>query len=361
MTKKHLFLILNVLLISVFMLGCSSKSTTSSQNAGSNPAASSTPAPSSAQTQTKSPSADQSGKEIVLKAVTAWPQKVKDNAGLFDLIDKVNQLGKGKVQIKYLGGPEVVPTMNQINAIKDGTVDIAWLSAGYTDSLVPNANALKLSKLSPQEERDKGVTDLWNEIFKPANSRFLARGSAPDVHFHLYTAKPIKSLNDFKGMPIRVTPAYKDFATALHAAPVSMTPGEVYAGLQRGVVEGYGWPAYGITDFGWEKLTKYVIDPGFYQVDVIGLINLEKWNSLPADVQKIITDASIEVEKDMGQHFEQLAKDDRKVFADKGIQVITLNDADAKTYIDMAYKSVWDAVLKNDPETGAKIKKALEQ
>ncbi|MEB3102588.1 TRAP transporter substrate-binding protein DctP [Ferviditalea candida] len=357
MRRKTLFLILSLILLSA-LVGCSSQSAQQSQSP--QPAQSAQPAQSGQPAQ--SPQAEApAAKEIVLKAVTAWPQKTADNAGLFALIEKVNVLGKGKVQIKYIGGPEVVPTMNQINAVKDGTIDIAWLSAGYTDSLVPAANAIKLSKLTPQEERDKGVTDLWNEIFKQANARFIVRGSAPDVHFHLYTVKPIKSLEDFKGVPIRVTAAYKDFVTALKAAPVATTPGEVYSALERKVVEGYGWPAYGIGDFGWDKLTKYVIDPGFYQVDCIGLMNLEKWNSLPKDVQDIFTQASIEVEKDMAQHFDQLAKDDRKKITGEGIQVITLDANTAKTYVDMAYKSVWDTVMKTDPANGPKIKQALGQ
>lgn len=358
MRRKYLFLILSLILLPALVLGCSSQSSQPSPSAQSEQSAQPAQSP---QTEKMEASPAPAAEEIVLKAVTAWPQKIADNAGLFDLIEKVNELGKGKIQIKYIGGPEVVPTMNQINAVKDGTVDIAWLSAGYTDSLVPAANALKLSKLSPQEERDKGVTDIWNDVFKQANARFLLRGSAPDVHFHLYTAKPIKTLDDFKGVPIRVTAAYKDFVTALQAAPVALTPGEVYAALQRGVVEGYGWPAYGIIDFGWDKLTKYVIDPGFYQVDCIGLMNLEKWNSLPKDVQDIITQASIEVEKNMGQHFEQLAQDDRKKITADGIQVITLDNDTAKTYVDMAYKAVWDAVMKTDPTNGPKIKQALGQ
>ncbi len=41
-------------------------------------------------------------------------------------------------------------------------------------------------------------------------------------------------------------------------------PGEVYTALERGVVDGYGWPITGIFDLGWHEKTKYRVDPGFY-------------------------------------------------------------------------------------------------
>lgn len=357
MKAKHLSLILCLVLAAVLAIGCSSKDTQGSSS------------DTSRETQGKDSSSGSksdngnngSSKEIELKAVTAWAKETSDNAGLFEFIKIVNEKGKGKVHIKYLGGPEVIPLDQQTSAVQNGTVDISWLSAGYTTSVVPAASALKLSKLSPQQERKQGVTDLWQKIYKQANAHFLLRGSSPDVHFHIYTTVPIKTLSDFEGAPIRTTAVYEDFLSALGAAPVSTTPGEVYTSLQNGVVKGYGWPAYGIADLGWDKLTKYIIDPGFYQVDCFGMMNLDKWNSLPEDVKQIMNDAAIQVEKDMGKHFVELSSKDREDMTQKGIKVIKLNQQEAKEYVQLAYSSAWNELLKDAPEFGPQIKKALGQ
>ena len=89
--------------------------------------------------------------------------------------------------------------------------------------------------------------------------------SAPLVNtpFHLYLTKPITK-PDLTGFKIRITPVYRDFFTALGATVVQTAPGEVYTALERGVVDGYGWPIGGIFDFGWHEKTKYRVDPGFY-------------------------------------------------------------------------------------------------
>ncbi len=192
--------------------------------------------------------------------------------------------------------------MELINAVKNGTVDIAWLSAGYTVSLVPEANAFKLSNFTAEQERKNGLSDLYNEIFqKKANSVYLGWGN-PSLNFTLYSNVPIKTLADFKGKPIRVTPAYKDFVTALGASPVTIDPGEVYTALERNVVVGYGWQTTGIQDYGWDAKTKYIIDPPFYQTDVIGLVNKDKWNSLNDEQKKIMVNASIDMEKKRHGH-----------------------------------------------------------
>ena len=74
--------------------------------------------------------------------------------------------------------------------------------------------------------------------------------------FHIYLNKKIDKL-DFTGLKIRVTPVYKDIVEALGGTTVTTAPGEVYTALERGVVDGYGWPITGIFDLGWEKVTKF--------------------------------------------------------------------------------------------------------
>ena len=85
---------------------------------------------------------------------------------------------------------------------------------------------------------------------------------------------------DFTGLKIRVTPVYKDIVEALGGTTVTTAPGEVYTALERGVVDGYGWPVTGIFDLGWEKVTKFRMEPAFYSVEVGVLVNLDTWKGL---------------------------------------------------------------------------------
>src|SRR4029078_10918064 len=104
--------------------------------------------------------------------------------------------------------------------------------------------------------------------------------------FHLYLNKPITS-PDLTGLKIRITPVYRDFFQALGATGVQEPPGELYTYLERGVVDGYGWPITGIFDLGWHEKTKYRVDPRFYTFEFSILVNKTAWDKL-SDAQKAV-------------------------------------------------------------------------
>ena len=90
---------------------------------------------------------------------------------------------------------------------------------------------------------------------------------------------------------------YLQVIKGLGGNPVVIPPTEVYAALERNVVDGYCWPSVGIRDWGWEKQTKYMVDPGFYQVPNPLLVNLDTWKKLPKKLQDILTEAAVKAEK----------------------------------------------------------------
>ena len=107
--------------------------------------------------------------------------------------------------------------------------------------------------------------------------------------FHLYLNKPIDK-PDLTGLKIRITPVYRDFFQALGATVIQTAPGEVYTALERGVVDGYGWPIGGIFDLDWQEKTKYRVDPGFYDAEVSIIMNRRTWDSSTAE-QRAVLDA----------------------------------------------------------------------
>jgi TRAP-type C4-dicarboxylate transport system substrate-binding protein len=140
---------------------------------------------------------------------------------------------------------------------------------------------------------------------------------------------------------------------------VTTDPGEVFTALERKMVKGYGWPSLGIGDFGWDTVTKYVVESAFYQVDVIALINMSAWNKVPKDLQAVLIDCMKETEIEAQAHFEKLIKEDRAKILGKGVQEARLPGEQAKKYLDMAYGAAWKEVLKKDAEGGQKLKTLL--
>src|SRR5207248_9124406 len=110
--------------------------------------------------------------------------------------------------------------------------------------------------------------------------RYLAK-TVEFTPFHLYLTKKIDK-PDLTGLKIRITPVYRDFFQALGATVMQTPPGEVYTTLERGVVDGYGWPIHGIFDLNWQEKTTYRVDPGFYNAEVSIVENLDDLKGLPA-------------------------------------------------------------------------------
>jgi TRAP-type C4-dicarboxylate transport system substrate-binding protein len=297
----------------------------------------------------------------VLKAVTAWPKPVSDNQAFFifvDIVDKmVAEKYPGELKINYVGGPEAVKMPEQIQALQTGLVDMVFTTTAYYTSVLPEVDAVKLSAFKASEERTNGAWAYLNKLHEEKGIYYLARLGL-DIKFHLYLKKPIESA-DLKGLNIRVSPMYLQGIKALGGNPVVIPPTEVFTALERGVVDGYCWPSMGIRDWGWEKLTKYVVDPGFYVVPNPVLMNLKTWKKLPKKLQKLLTEAAIEAEKKAAEHFQKLAEEDRPILLKAGIKVIDLPPMEKEKFLKAFYDTAWEDILKKNPKVGAELKKLL--
>src|SRR5215467_6016868 len=210
--------------------------------------------------------------EVTLKGITAFAEKTLNSRGFERFIEIVNTEGKGKLRIDYIGGPKAMPPFEVGNALKAGVVDIANVTGAYYTNVFPESDAWKLTQRPMSELRTNGGFNYMAKLYEEKmNAVFLARqiGNTP---FHIYLTKPITK-PDLTGLKIRITPVYRDFFTALGATVVQTAPGEVYTALERGVVDGYGWPTAGIFDLGWHEKTTYRVGPLVYRGEVSRLKN----------------------------------------------------------------------------------------
>ena len=152
--------------------------------------------------------------------------------------------------------------------MQTGVVDIGFSTGAFYTNIMPEADILKLSETSAAEQRKNGGYDLINKIWaEKANMRYLAK-VVEFTPFHLYLNKKIDK-PDLTGLKIRITPVYREFFQAMNAAVMTTAPGEVYTALERGVIDGYGWPIHAMFDLNWHEKTKFRVDPGFYNAEVV--------------------------------------------------------------------------------------------
>jgi TRAP-type C4-dicarboxylate transport system substrate-binding protein len=203
-------------------------------------------------------------------------------------------------------------------------------------------------------QRKNGAWAMMNEVHnQKMNAQYLTHLFG-GVRFHIYTSKPGKD-GRFEGFRLRSTPIYDAFFKSLGGLPVRMAPPEVHTALERGTVDGYGWPLYGIADFGWHKYTKYRYGPGFVSAAVAILVNQDKWKSLDDGQRACLTRMSEWVE---GEWPKWRAEEDGKQQAvqdQAGIQYVDLGPGFAR----QAEELYWEVLAKGNPEFVRKIRPLL--
>jgi len=295
--------------------------------------------------------------ETTLRLVSAFPENQFYVKRTVEWIEKVNKEGKGTLQINFIGGPKAIPTFEVGNAVKTGVIDIGFTTGAFYTNVMPEADILKLSETSAAEQRANGGYDLINRIWaEKANMRYLAK-VVEFTPFHLYLNKKIDK-PDLTGLKIRITPVYRVFFQSMGASVMTTAPGEVYTALERGVIDGYGWPIHALFDLNWQEKTKYRVDPGFYNAEVGLVMNLDKYKALPAKARQFLDQEALGYEK-QNDFWKSYNQNEAKRQADAGIQTITFDAATSRAYVEKAKEIGWAAAIKSAPVYGPQLRKVL--
>jgi TRAP-type C4-dicarboxylate transport system substrate-binding protein len=272
-------------------------------------------------------------------------------------VDRVNSQCKDAIKIDWVGGPEVIPGFDQAEALQANSVQVIFAPTAYYASLAPEVNSFTLSKLTFKEERKPGgFYDFMVERHKKIGMMYI--GTWCYNPFYLRINKPIKSLDELKGVKMRTSALYDRFMKKLGIIPVTVKFGDTYTALERGLVDGFGFCVLGPADYGWLKNCKYIIDIPFYtRQNTLILMNLDVWNGLSKEVQDKIMDVTIEFEPEMKAYFEKKNGEEWKRYDKMGIKRIKFSPEENKKYYNTAYEAEWEDFEKKVPALVPTLKK----
>src|SRR4249920_914495 len=295
--------------------------------------------------------------EVTLRLVSAFPENQFYVKRTTDWIADVNKDGKGVLQINFIGGPKAIPTFEVGKAVQTGVVDVGFSTGAFYTNVMPEADILKLSETSAAEQRKNGGYDLINKIWaEKANMRYLAK-TVEFTPFHLYLNKKIDK-PDLTGLKIRITPVYREFFQSMNAQVMTTAPGEVYTALERGVIDGYGWPIHALFVLNWHEKTKYRVDPGFYNAEVSLIMNLDKYKALTPKQREYLDRKALAYEQ-QNDFWKKYNQEETARQKQAGIEAITFDAATSKAYVEKAKAIGWENAIKASPQYGPELKKVL--
>jgi TRAP-type C4-dicarboxylate transport system substrate-binding protein len=296
-------------------------------------------------------------KPVELKAVSFLP---KDHALMVpanDLVKRINAELKDQVIINLAGGGEVIPPMQQADAVRSGVVDMIFNVPAYFTAMFPEGWTYFVSKYTPTEERKPGgFYDFMVKRFQKIDMMYLGRWLYSP--FYLWVSKPVAHLAELKGLKMRTAAHYDRFMQEMGIVPVTIMPTDVYTALERGNVHGFGWPLLGPREMGWVDKCKYIIDHSFHPAsNGVIVMNLKKWNSLPKEIQTKILEITAKFEPDMVTHFRKEDEKEWKELEKLGAKRIYFPPAEAKEYIDIIYRVDWQILTEKVPDLVPELKR----
>lgn len=280
-----------------------------------------------------------SADKFILRYASEYPDKhpTVRNA-ILPWIEEVKRLSGGRLEIQFFNPNALAPARKVYDALVAGSIDMTGSPCHWVHGKFPLNTAIQSPLLfNGAEAGSLTVWDMYNKYpewqneFKDIKVLWQWTGAT----FNLHTVKKkVQSLDDLKGMKIiGINPQIRKVLKMFGANPIDMPPQDSYLSLERGMAEGMAFPIAPLKAFKISDVAKYhtiidaLVDP-FY-----GAINKNKWNSLPSDLQKILTDTTgSKMAKKCGLTLDQGSINDSKWMKSQGHEFYVLSPVEKKRF-----------------------------
>ncbi len=272
------------------------------------------------------------------------------------LAAEVDRLSGGELEIEYAGGSDVIGGFDAPEAIANGVFDMSHSANSYFAGAMPASISLASGNASIDQLRDSGALDAYAKILKEQRGVMFLGVPLSGVGYVFQVRGNPGELSYFKGKKIRSIPLYDPILQALGATPVTTSPAEAYTAMERGVVDGLGWPDIGLLDFKFYEQAKFIMMPTFYQLRTATLINPNSFSGLPEPLQNVLVEASRSADAIGAKWAKEKRDAEHAEMAEAGVEFVSLSDAEAKQFVDLTEEKLWAKIMEIAPEDGASLK-----
>ncbi|NMP32187.1 TRAP transporter substrate-binding protein [Thalassotalea sp. M1531] len=241
------------------------------------------------------------------KMVTSWP---KNFPGLGVAPEKfatlVNEMSAGRLKVQVYGAGELVPGFEVFDAVSQGTVQMGHSGSYYWKGKIPASPifgaipfGMTVTELNAWLHYGGGL-ELWQELYKPFGIIPMAGGNT-GAQFAGWFKKEINSMEDLKGLKMRIPGLGGEVLKRAGAIPVTLTGGEIFSSLQSGAIDATEWVGpYNDLAFGFYQAAEYYYSSIWHEpgTGLEFLINEKAYKELPSDLQKIVEVAARAVNED---------------------------------------------------------------
>ncbi|MFP4603396.1 MAG: TRAP transporter substrate-binding protein, partial [Halochromatium sp.] len=234
------------------------------------------------------------------KLVTTWPKNFPGmGTGANKLAELIGRMSGGRIEVKVYGAGELVPAFEIFDAVSRGTAEMGHGAAYYWKGKSEAAQffASVPFGLTAQEMNSwlyyGGGMELWQELYA-GFGLVPAAAANTGVQMGGWFNKEINSVDDLKGLKMRIPGLGGEVLKRAGGTPVSLPGGEIFTSLQSGNIDATEWVGpYNDLAFGLHKAAKYYYYPGWHEpgTTLEAFVNKEVFDGLPDDLQAIVLNA----------------------------------------------------------------------
>ncbi len=247
------------------------------------------------------------------KMSTTWPPNFPIfQEGVDRFVKEVEVMSNGRLKIKVFAGGELIPALQLLDAVSQGTIQIGHGSAYYWAGKIPAAQFMSAVPFGMTAKGmnawlyNGGGLELWQELYKPFNLIPFPAGNS-GVQMGGWFNKKIEKIADLKGLKMRIPGLGGKVLEKAGGVPVLLAGGEIYTALERGTIDATEWVGpYHDERLGLYRAAKYYYYPGWHEpgTTLELIVNSKAWAELPLDLQKIVETAARSINQWMFSEFE---------------------------------------------------------
>jgi len=266
----------------------------------------------------------------------------------YHLLDLVEAKTNGRVKIERFTGGSLGNTFEHLKLASSGAVDIISLHIDQYPEDLPLHQILNTEQLVSGEQALNNITTLTQEI--PETKALLEAEEQQNNIKVLYwnvqgstgitTSYPAQTLNDVKGKKMNVIAGYqRDVFNELGIIPVNVQIPDIYESMSRGVIDTIFMANSAVISLKWYELGKTHLSLGDNNVVSQPItINLDTWNSLPADIQQVFIDASKETSEWSISEALKIQQETNEAFKKSGVNIVELSPDDISLLFETIFK-----------------------
>ncbi|MDP2931640.1 MAG: TRAP transporter substrate-binding protein DctP, partial [Chloroflexota bacterium] len=212
---------------------------------------------------------------------------------------------------------------------------------------------------TPDEEEKVGFTGMLRERAAKVGLYYLGRWQVSRGYFLLYTNKKVEKPADFKGQKIAAAGWVSNALIPLGITPVSIPVSDYYTAAQTGTIDGLIRSPGGAVEFKLWEVLKYAVDHAISSAAGVAVMNMNTWNGLSPEFQKVITDSQRELLVASEQYQIKIFGEARQKAVDSGMTPIKLSGADAGWFVNSFTTGAWEYFGKTYPDLVTQYQKLL--